>query len=339
MLHAAKNDAGPDLRVGVIGVGVMGSNHARVLAEMPGVRLAGVCRSRPQAGRLRRHHARMPGGQRRRRAARPRRRCGVDRGADPSASRDRARLHRARRPRAGREADRLHGRRGQGHHQRGAPRRRHPDDRPCRALQSRRPGDQGSDPRRGHPVDRDHPRRPVPAAHVECRRGDRPRRPRHRPDLLVHRVRDRRGAAAALQRGRRARGHRAPAVPHRLRRARPHQHQLAHPVQGAHRPRRDQAQIRDRRSAHPPGHRVLRLPARRQLFDAPSLGRPCRAAARRADGLREGDQGAHAAAGHRRGRRREPRGRHPVPRRPLRCGEPRQARSAPRCAYSVLAKS
>src|ERR1700729_2480900 len=43
MLHAAKGDAGPDLRVGVIGVGVMGSNHARVLAEMPGVRLAGVC--------------------------------------------------------------------------------------------------------------------------------------------------------------------------------------------------------------------------------------------------------------------------------------------------------
>jgi predicted dehydrogenase len=43
MLHAAKGDAGPDLRVGVIGVGVMGSNHARVLAEMPGVRLSGVC--------------------------------------------------------------------------------------------------------------------------------------------------------------------------------------------------------------------------------------------------------------------------------------------------------
>jgi UDP-N-acetylglucosamine 3-dehydrogenase len=42
MLHAAKISAGPDLRVGVIGVGVMGSNHARVLAEMPGVRLAGV---------------------------------------------------------------------------------------------------------------------------------------------------------------------------------------------------------------------------------------------------------------------------------------------------------
>src|SRR5271157_5498211 len=43
MLHAAKISAGPELRVGVIGVGVMGSNHARVLAEMPGVRLTGVC--------------------------------------------------------------------------------------------------------------------------------------------------------------------------------------------------------------------------------------------------------------------------------------------------------
>jgi len=30
------------LRVGVVGVGVMGSNHARVLAEMPGVKLVGV---------------------------------------------------------------------------------------------------------------------------------------------------------------------------------------------------------------------------------------------------------------------------------------------------------
>ncbi|MGB7178658.1 MAG: Gfo/Idh/MocA family oxidoreductase [Xanthobacteraceae bacterium] len=36
--------AGTDgtLRVGVVGVGVMGSNHARVLAEMPGVKLVGV---------------------------------------------------------------------------------------------------------------------------------------------------------------------------------------------------------------------------------------------------------------------------------------------------------
>src|SRR6202046_3201025 len=34
--------AGDTLRVGVIGVGVMGSNHARVLSELPGVKLVGV---------------------------------------------------------------------------------------------------------------------------------------------------------------------------------------------------------------------------------------------------------------------------------------------------------
>ena len=39
-----QSPAGPDqpLRVGVVGVGVMGSNHARVLAEFPGVKLAAV---------------------------------------------------------------------------------------------------------------------------------------------------------------------------------------------------------------------------------------------------------------------------------------------------------
>jgi hypothetical protein len=35
-------DADDTLRIGVIGVGVMGSNHARVLAELPGVKLVGV---------------------------------------------------------------------------------------------------------------------------------------------------------------------------------------------------------------------------------------------------------------------------------------------------------
>jgi UDP-N-acetylglucosamine 3-dehydrogenase len=42
MLRSAKTGAGPLMRVGVVGVGVMGSNHARVLAEFPGVELAGV---------------------------------------------------------------------------------------------------------------------------------------------------------------------------------------------------------------------------------------------------------------------------------------------------------
>jgi len=42
MVHAAKDDADGLLRVGVVGVGVMGSNHARVFADLPGVRLVGV---------------------------------------------------------------------------------------------------------------------------------------------------------------------------------------------------------------------------------------------------------------------------------------------------------
>ncbi len=42
MTEAAKRDAERPLRVGVIGVGVMGSNHARVFAGLPGVTLVGV---------------------------------------------------------------------------------------------------------------------------------------------------------------------------------------------------------------------------------------------------------------------------------------------------------
>jgi predicted dehydrogenase len=42
MVQAAKGSAERSLRVGVVGVGVMGSNHARVLAELPGVELVGV---------------------------------------------------------------------------------------------------------------------------------------------------------------------------------------------------------------------------------------------------------------------------------------------------------
>jgi UDP-N-acetylglucosamine 3-dehydrogenase len=41
MVKAVKADAA-QLRLGVVGVGVMGYNHARVLAEMPGVTLVGV---------------------------------------------------------------------------------------------------------------------------------------------------------------------------------------------------------------------------------------------------------------------------------------------------------
>jgi predicted dehydrogenase len=52
MLRSAKTSAGPILRVGVVGVGVMGSNHARVLAEFPGVELAGVADPDRQRGQF-----------------------------------------------------------------------------------------------------------------------------------------------------------------------------------------------------------------------------------------------------------------------------------------------
>ncbi len=42
MGEGAKVGANETLRLGVIGVGVMGSNHARVLSELPGVKLVGV---------------------------------------------------------------------------------------------------------------------------------------------------------------------------------------------------------------------------------------------------------------------------------------------------------
>src|SRR5215470_7325840 len=42
MTQAADTGAERPLRIGVIGVGVMGSNHARVLAGLPGAELVGV---------------------------------------------------------------------------------------------------------------------------------------------------------------------------------------------------------------------------------------------------------------------------------------------------------
>ena len=42
MTQAVKPDAESSLRIGVIGVGVMGSNHARVLTGLPGAELVGV---------------------------------------------------------------------------------------------------------------------------------------------------------------------------------------------------------------------------------------------------------------------------------------------------------
>src|SRR5882757_3379713 len=42
MSGAAKSDTDKRVRLGVIGVGIMGSNHARVLAELPGVSVVGI---------------------------------------------------------------------------------------------------------------------------------------------------------------------------------------------------------------------------------------------------------------------------------------------------------
>ena len=42
MVSPAKDNADKRVRVGVVGVGIMGSNHARVLADLPGVKLVGV---------------------------------------------------------------------------------------------------------------------------------------------------------------------------------------------------------------------------------------------------------------------------------------------------------
>src|SRR4051812_2766388 len=44
----AKTGAVGELRVGVIGAGVMGSNHARVLAGLPGVTLVGIVDPLPE---------------------------------------------------------------------------------------------------------------------------------------------------------------------------------------------------------------------------------------------------------------------------------------------------
>ena len=42
MAEAVEDGTDQVLRVGVVGVGVMGCNHARVLAELPAVQLVGV---------------------------------------------------------------------------------------------------------------------------------------------------------------------------------------------------------------------------------------------------------------------------------------------------------
>src|SRR6185312_7661316 len=47
MANAVKTDAARPIRIGVVGVGVMGSNHARVLAGLSGVEVVGVVNPDP----------------------------------------------------------------------------------------------------------------------------------------------------------------------------------------------------------------------------------------------------------------------------------------------------
>ena len=55
-----KADAKHFLRVGVIGAGVMGSNHARVLAGLPDVTLVGIVDPLAGAPRARHRTGRLP---------------------------------------------------------------------------------------------------------------------------------------------------------------------------------------------------------------------------------------------------------------------------------------
>src|SRR6202043_2663457 len=52
MVHSAKAGAGGPLRLGVVGVGVMGANHARVLADLADVKLVGIADSDPKQREL-----------------------------------------------------------------------------------------------------------------------------------------------------------------------------------------------------------------------------------------------------------------------------------------------
>ena len=52
MVHSAKAGAVGPLRLGVVGVGVMGANHARVLADLADVKLVGIADSDPKQREL-----------------------------------------------------------------------------------------------------------------------------------------------------------------------------------------------------------------------------------------------------------------------------------------------
>ena len=174
-----------NLRAGLIGLGMMGRHHARVLRELDGVDLVAVADSDGDphgvAGELAVLSAveeLIAAGIDMAVVAVP---TGLPRGG-------RARPGRGRRPHAGREADRLEHRSraadGRGVRRQGPGRRR----RPHRAVQPRPAGpaqaDRGRRARRGLP-DRHPAPGAVPGPDRRRRRGQGPRHARHRPDRLA----------------------------------------------------------------------------------------------------------------------------------------------------------
>ena len=235
--HGARRESrcGRPLRLGVVGVGVMGYNHARVLADLPGVKLVGVADSDRKQRDLVAARSAAPGTPTSEALLAIGRRCRHHRGADPSASRHRADLHRrgvhvlVEKPIAssveeGRAIIAAAQRAGVtlmvGHVERFNP-----------AVQAIKEAISGED---------------ILSIAI-TRVGPFPPRMSNVGvviDLAVHDIDLIRWFTDSdivevqpqlSKRDRRARGHRAAAVPHRLRRARAHQHQLAHAVQGAHR--------------------------------------------------------------------------------------------------------
>ena len=180
--------SGGAVRVGVVGVGVMGSNHARVLTGISDVKLAGVVDPDPAQRELVTRMVGCP--------AVDKLDALLDLGVDAVTIAAPTHLHLqialaciargvhvlVEKPIAssvdeGREiiaaARRANVTLMVGHVERFNP-----------AVQAIKEAIRG----RGYPVDLDYAGRAVPATHVERRRGDRSGRARHRPDPLVHRI-------------------------------------------------------------------------------------------------------------------------------------------------------
>ena len=124
----------PILRMGVVGVGSLGFHHARILADLPGVTMAGVFDIRPERSQEVGRQLGVPCARYPRRAVGGGRRggSGGSNGCPRGGSRGRPG---ARRRGARREADRAHARRRRSHPHTGSQERGGHPDRPRRALQ------------------------------------------------------------------------------------------------------------------------------------------------------------------------------------------------------------